>query len=229
MPLNTFSFRRRWDSYAIVQDWIGRWQRNRRAQLRQPRARALRYADLGCGLSRHAALLNVDWQWTPGLDLCWDIRCGLPFADNSMLGLYTEHCLEHFDLADAAYVLGEARRVLASGGTLRVVVPDAELYLRRYVQHLDGVPRESFPYEDVERRDPRWVPLGSVNRVFYQDRYSPAGHRTMFDFELLRRLASQAGFTTVDRASFRIGRDRVLLVDSDARRSESLYVEAVAP
>lgn len=229
MPLRTFSFQRRWDSYATVQSWVGHWQRNRRAQLTRARVRTLRHADLGCGLNRHDALLNVDWRWTPGLDLCWDIRRGLPFGDGAMLGLYTEHCLEHFDLDTVVNLLAETRRVLARSGTLRIAVPDAELYLRRYVQHLNGVSAEPFPFEDTERRDPRWVPLSSVNRVFYQDRHAPAGHRTMFDFELLRRLLEQAGFTAIVRAGFRTGRDPVLLVDSDARRSESLYVEAVTP
>lgn len=226
-PAN-FSPTRRWDSYASVQDWIGKWMRNRRSQLSRPRVRNLRHVDIGCGLNRHKALLNLDWQWTPGLDLCWDIRSGLPFADRSMRGIYSEHCFEHFDLAAVRGLLRESRRILGPDGTLRIAVPDAELYLRSYVRHLEGESGPLFPFEESERRDPHWTPLSSVNRVFYQDRDSPAGHRTMFDFNLLRTLLEDAGFGGVQRAGFRQGRDTVLLVDSEVRRVESLYVEAVA-
>ncbi len=229
MKLRNLSFSRRWDSYAAVQPWIGRWMRNRRSQLDRPRVRALRHVDIGCGLNRHNALLNLDWQWTPGLDLCWDITQGLPFADQSMLGVYSEHCFEHFDLATVRRVVADVRRILLPGGTLRIAVPDAELYLRCYVQQLDGAPGEDFPFGQSERTDPLWTPLASVNRVFYQDRESPFGHRTMFDFRSLKKILETAGFTAICRVGFRTGRDPVLLVDSEVRRPESLYVEAVAP
>lgn len=230
MPLSTFSFRRPLTSYAKVQAWVARLIRNRRFQLRRPRVLASTYLDVGCGPNTHAEFINLDYLWHPGVDVCWDIRMGLPFADGSKRGVFSEHCLEHFPLPEAARLLREMRRVLAPGGTLRLVVPDGELYLRAYVHRLDGEPGPRFPYEDSERAQAGWTPIVSVNRVFYQDRESLFGHRIIYDFQLLAQLLRAAGFDQVARRRFGEGSDPRLLIDTPARQCESLYVEAsVAP
>jgi hypothetical protein len=48
----------------------------------------------------------------------------------------------------------------------------------------------------------------------------------MYDFRLLERLLSRAGFNSVQKVDFLQGRDPTLLIDSESRRCESLYVEA---
>ena len=162
----------------------------------------------------------------PGVDLCWDVARGLPLPDRSMAGIFSEHCLEHFSLSAAVPLLKEFRRVLAPGGTLRIVVPDAELYLLTYASRRRGEQPLRFPFEANERRDPLWTPVLSVNRVFYQDRDSPAGHRTMFDFELLAATLGQSGFGRVERKRFGESRDPALAIDTPGRACESLYAEA---
>jgi predicted SAM-dependent methyltransferase len=213
-------------SYAKVQAAIGRALRNRRFQLRRPRVRALKYVDLGCGPQTHPGFINVDFRWHPGIDICWDISQRLPFASQSMKGVYTEHCLEHFSIGRAAAILGECRRILEPRGILRVVMPDAEAYLRTYCRQLDGDPHALFPYEEHERFEGIRSPILSVNRVFYQDRDSPSGHRFMADFHVLDQLLRKSGFRTVYKCEYRRGADPALLIDSAARASESLYVEA---
>ena len=213
-------------SYAKVQAVIARGIRNRRFQLRRARIQGLRYLDLGCGPNTNAAFINLDYLWHPKVDLCWDVARGLPFADGSLLGVFSEHCLEHFSRPEAKRLLCEIRRILAPGGRLRLVVPDAELYLRTYVQQLAGDRSVRFPYQEAEAVDPDWTPAMSVNRVYYQDRDSPFGHRTMFDFQMLRTLLRGCGFTDAERRAFGRGDDPVLLIDTPSRQVESLYVEA---
>jgi len=229
MPLRTFSFSRPLTSYAKVQASVGWAIRNRRFQLNRPRVRAAAYLDIGCGLNPHPDLINLDYLWHPQVDLCWDISRGLPFADGALRGVFSEHCLEHLALPAARKLLGEIRRVLAPGGTVRLVVPDAELYLRTYVRQLDGDTAAVFPYQGREGIDAPWSPVLSVNRVFYQDRESPFGHRTMFDFRFLALLLQEAGFERPARCAFRTGHDARLLVDTADRQVESLYVEASRP
>ena len=60
-----------------------------------------------------------------------------------------------------------------------------------------------------------------------KDRSSSAGHRCMYDFELLALLLGKAGFQSVIRAGFREGADPALLVDTASRAIELLYVEAI--
>ena len=226
MPLNTISRRRPLGSYAKVQSLVGRLIRNRRFQLDRPRVRGGTHLDIGCGLNSHANLINLDYLWHPGVDVCWDITRGLPFADAALRGVFSEHCLEHFPLQAARALLREIRRVLAPGGTVRIIVPDGELYLRTYVQQLDGDTSCSFPYQQQEQSRDLWSPMVSVNRIFYQDRESLFGHRLTYDFQLLELLLREAGFTGVARCNFLTGRDPKLLADTADRRVESLYVEA---
>jgi predicted SAM-dependent methyltransferase len=226
MPLNTISLRRPLGSYAKVQSWVGGLVRNRRFQLNRPRVRGGTHLDIGCGLNSHADLINLDYLWHPGIDVCWDITRGLPFADASLRGIFSEHCLEHFPLPAIRALLPEIRRILVPDGTARLIVPDGELYLRTYVQQLEGDENARFPFQEDEQSRGLWSPMVSVNRIFYQDRESLFGHRTIFDFQLLELLLRESGFTRVTRRQFQEGADPRLLIDTPDRRGESLYVEA---
>lgn len=213
-------------SYAKFQALYGRLIRNRRFQLGRGRAAALKYLDIGCGQNVHESLINLDYRWHPGIDVCWNLRRGLPFPDASMLGIFAEHCLEHFGAQEGREILRECRRVLAPRGVLRVIVPDGELYLRTYVERIEGRSKSLFPYEEDRGSGPASLPMTHVNRVFYQDRESLFGHRVMFDYAMLRDRLLEAGFASVQKVAFRQGSCRELLVDSELRRAESLYVEA---
>ena len=228
MPLHTFSFQRSLTSYAKVQAALGHVIRNRAYQLRRPSVRQCVYLDVGCGPNTHEGFINLDYQWHPKIDVCWDLARGLPFRDGSMQGIFSEHCLEHFPFPAGRRLLAEFRRVLAPAGTLRLVVPDAGIYLRTYARQVAGDLTAAFPYQAQEAKDPLWSPVVSVNRVFYQDRESPFGHRTMYDFQLLRQVLVAAGFGTVVQREFGQGSDSRLLIDTPSRRVESLYVEATS-
>lgn len=77
--------------------------------------------------------VNVDLIGLP-TDLVWDLRKGIPFPDESIDAIFHEHVLEHVTPIAILPFLRECRRVLRTGGTLRVGVPDAERYIRDYVQ-----------------------------------------------------------------------------------------------
>ena len=226
MPLNTLSFGRPLTSYAKTQAWIGTLIRNRKFQLKRPRVLASKYLDIGCGPNAHDDFINLDFLWHPQVDVCWDISRGLPFADGSLQGVFSEHCLEHFPLPAAINLLREIRRVLAPQGIARIVVPDGELYLRTYAQHLNGDSHGRFPYQANDPCQEIWTPILSVNRIFYQDRDSLYGHRTIFDFQLLQTVLQHCGFKHTERRVFRQGTDPRLLIDTPSREPESLYIEA---
>lgn len=227
MPLSTLSLNRPLTSYAKVRAGIGLMVRNRHFQLHRSRVTNCRYLDVGCGPNSHPGFINLDYLWHPGIDVCWDVSRGLPFATGSMLGVFSEHCLEHFPPVQALALLRETSRVLAPGGRLRIIVPDAELYLRAYWAQIQGHHEDRFPYQAEEEQRGLWTPLASVNRVFYQDRASPAGHCQMYDFKHLALLLQACGYDQVTRCRFGAGADSKLLIDTPDRACESLYVEAV--
>jgi predicted SAM-dependent methyltransferase len=227
--LSRISFRRPLGSYSSVQKLFGNVIRNKPSQLRGERIKGLRYLDIGCGPNTHEEFVNVDYLWHPKVDVCWDITKGIPFGSKSMKGIFTEHCLEHFPLWQTSVILKECLRVLEPGGVLRIVVPDGGMYLERYHEHMVSECPLPFPYQEHESYEGIFVPMLSVNRIFYQDRESMFGHRCMYDFRLLELILNRLGFCSVVKLAYRQGQDSSLLIDTPSRHCESLYVEAIAP
>jgi predicted SAM-dependent methyltransferase len=218
-------------SYGKVQRAIGGVIRNRRFQLKSRRIRELEYLQLGCGPNCPTTFINVDYHWYPKVDLCWDIKRGLPFRSASISGIFTEHCVEHLSLFESDFGLRgpcaklfvECHRVMRPEAIIRIVVPDAQLYLETYFDRVHGDTTKLFPNEAAKSD---WLPILHVNRVFYDGRGSPSGHCTMFDFDLISQLLKDSGFRNVKRKDFQSGDDPVLLIDTPGREIESLYVEA---
>jgi predicted SAM-dependent methyltransferase len=188
---------------------------------RRDRIVAKTYLDIGCGTKVNDTFISLDYYWHPALDICHDATRGLPVPSASMDGVYTEHCIEHLELRDADALLGEILRVLRPGGTLRIIVPDAELYARRYVALLDDEVGPSLPYSETDDLDGLYTPAMSVSRI-----YREWGHRFIYDFETLHALLARHGFIDISRETYRSGRDDTLLQDSAEHVCESLYVEA---
>lgn len=208
---------------AYIRSGISGVLRNQKIQLRSRAIGSREYLDIGCGSNTHAGFINLNYSWSRGVNLCWDLARGLPLPDDSMQGVFTEHCLEHLPLELGDYVFQESLRVLKPGGTLRVVLPDGELYLNGYLRANAGEPVE-VPFADRDVYSGVYTPIMSVNRIF--NRF---GHRFVYDFETLRTLLERHGAVDVERSSFGAGRDPMLLIDTERRAAESVYVEATKP
>ncbi len=184
-------------------------QRRRAAALAGRRPLLLHLGSAGNRLDRW---VNID-MFRPGrkLDLYWDLRRGIPFADGCVDAIFAEHLLEHLTLDEGIRLLRECRRVLAPSGVVRIGVPDLDRYVASYLGHDDLI--------DIARpgRPTRAIALGEP---FFLD-----GHRTMYDFETLRYALRQSGFDVVERSAFGAGRIDPA-PDNPARRAETLYVEA---
>ena len=63
-----------------------------------------------------------------------------------------------------------------------------------------------------------------INQVFRGH-----GHQFAYDYLTLEVMLQTAGFVNIKKESFRCGRDHKLLIDTEWRTLESLYVEASAP
>jgi predicted SAM-dependent methyltransferase len=210
--------------YYKVRHLLTKVLRNRGFLLDRESLAAKQYLDLGCGANTHPEFINVDYNWSPGIDICWDITKRLPLPPEAVIGIFSEHCLEHLPLAAGDAVLGECWRLLKPGGTIRISVPDGELYLSRYVRIKQGDPDISLPHAQKDEFEGLYAPIMSVNRIFRAH-----GHQFIYDFETCAQLLKRNGFVDIRRESFRRGRDANLLLDREARALESLYVEASKP
>ncbi len=204
--------------YSKVQAVIGFLVRGRRWL--QPRPPSKEYLNVGCGPYPHRDFINVDWNWRPDIELCWDITKPMPLADEALRGIYSEHCLQDISLDVCRSVLREFWRMLKKHGIVRLVLPDAEIYLDLYQRQKTGEAVQ-FPY--AEPNNPNLAtPMMNVNRAFRHN-----GELLFaYDFETLAHLAREAGFSEVSQVAFGEGRDSVLLIDNAYRAIESLYAEA---
>lgn len=122
--------------------------------------------NLGCGTKTcaHENVINIDWSMylriakskflmvlaksaldedrfvklksIPDNVILHDLSKGIPYADGVVDAVYHSHVLEHLDRNIASVFLAETIRVLKPGGVLRVVVPDLELLVREYIDHI---------------------------------------------------------------------------------------------
>jgi len=96
-----------------------------------------RYLNLGCGSRFHLGWENVDmYPYGPGVRV-HDLTKRTPYDDETFDVVYHSHVLEHFPRRQALSFLQECRRILKSGGVVRVVVPDLERITRLYIESLE--------------------------------------------------------------------------------------------
>lgn len=125
----------------------------------QSNAARRRMLNVGCGRQRHPDWCNIDLIATDDSVIAHDIRNGLPFEDNSFDVVYHSHVLEHLSPEEGELLVRECRRVLKTGGVLRMVVPDleriAELYLQmlRNAWHGDKIARANYEWMKLELLD----------------------------------------------------------------------------
>lgn len=156
--------------------------------------------------------VNVDGFNDRNVHFTLDFSRPLPFAEAVFDGAYCEHVLEHFDIEDGERIAGEVRRALKLGGVFRVIVPDAELVMRRYFDEPQAV---------ADYREARSA-IEGVNS-FFRQRYE---HQFLYDWPGMRDMLLRAGFTQVDRVACGQGGLDALLLDDPKYAWESLYVEA---
>lgn len=102
------------------------------------------------------------------------------------------------------------------GGTLRLIMPDGELYVDIYQRRKLGE-AVRMPHEEGYIS-----PMARINGVFRNH-----GHQFIHDFETVAIVLREMGFRAITKQCYKVGRDPRLLRDTEHRAIESLYVEAV--
>jgi SAM-dependent methyltransferase len=179
-------------------------------------ATATRRLNWGCGGIPSPGWINSDRKRAPGVDLCCDIREGLPLDDDTIDYAVSIHALPELSLDQLVPALRELRRVLRRGGVLRLGLPDLERGFRAYA---DGE-RDYFLVPDGDVRS-----LGGklVTQLLWYG-YS----RSLFTADFIEELLREAGFREVVHCGFRETSSPIDdIVELDDRERESLFVEAV--
>jgi predicted SAM-dependent methyltransferase len=128
-----------------------------------------------------------------------DIRKRLPFPDESVDLILSEHLLEHVGVEHATFFLQESHRILKPGGRIRHSTPDLEFYARLYLGQTAGITLEDFWARARHIRPatpPRAVYMNEILRLY--------GHKFIYDFDFLASLCREAGFVDVQQVPYGI-------------------------
>lgn len=193
-------------AHALFYPYKWRWQGTRNCPRR---------LHVGCGANRFPGWLNADIS--PTADIVVFMERSLPFKQDFLERIYSEHVLEHVPYETGVFFLSEAHRTLMPGGCIRIAVPDLEDIVDSYHtgdwKRLDWVnwPEYSFIKTRAEM----------INIAFRW-----WGHRHLYDREELKRALAEAGFSQirfVDRGESDVEDLRGL----ETREDSTLIAEAV--
>ncbi|MEI9913710.1 MAG: methyltransferase domain-containing protein [Candidatus Saccharibacteria bacterium] len=153
--------------------------------------------NIGCGTDYKRGWINVDNNSDNNikkLDLNWDLRNPLPFADNSVDFVFNEHFFEHLTIEESEPIMADLMRVLKPGGIMRVAMPDLREVVKAYL-------------------DPNWNKKAFIKQFGLEFVQTPAemlnmnfywwGHRWLYDWEELQRRLKERGYNKYKKCSLR--------------------------
>lgn len=176
--------------------------------------------NIGCGQLVHSGWVNLDKIVSKGV---YYVRLdrGISLPTGVARHIHCEHFLEHLEYERAFHFLAECHRVLQEGGSIRVIVPDAERYIRAYCQH------DTFFFEKLKNLggavNAFRTPIEVINRMFRM----AGAHHFAWDFETLSLALKECGFSHIVQSQIH---DIAPELDIDGtdwwRPFESLYLNA---
>jgi len=180
---------------------------------------------LGCGDKLLDGWINIDMRINKQV-LTMRLPRGLRYFNTGSVNfIYTSHFLEHMCYpAEAKELLTECHRILAPGGTIRIVVPDIKKIIAAYAQN-----DQAF-FEIQEKMHPDWCTT-KLEHLIYTLQLD-GHHKYAYDFETLGKLLHQVGFQKVIESTFNQSEIKALQIDYRSRKREggeylSLFVEAM--
>ena len=141
--------------------------------------------NMGCGWRN----FGRDWIHIDGGDyahLDYKSLEYLEFEDNTVDLIYASHVIEYFDRYEVEDLLREWRRALKTSGVLRLAVPNFEALSALYVN-------KAIPLEKA--LGPLYGRMPMEDSIIY--------HKTTYDFESLRTVLENCGFSNVVKYNWR--------------------------
>lgn len=182
--------------------------------------------ELGASTLPHEHLIATDISWRTRYWL--DATQPWPFPAGSVSHVYADNMIEHIPLERARLAFRHAYRAMAPDARLRLVTPDAERFVRMY---LDGGDLLAAQTERNRRHGYRVDHPVSLLRTIFAE----CGHHVgyVWDYQALSDELADAGFVKIERRDVQ-GSEDPLLRGLEARaepadRELYLAVEAVRP
>jgi SAM-dependent methyltransferase len=151
-----------------------------------------------------------------------DIITGSAVPVNSVKAVYCSHVLEHLTLSEFRRAVRSVFTCLEPGGRFRIVVPDLDFYVSRYVS--DPSPERAFRFlNESGLGHPRG--RGLLAKVFGR-----SVHLWMWNYEAMAKELEDAGFVEIRRAFFNDSEEpRFKELEEPGRWEDCLGVECRRP
>jgi predicted SAM-dependent methyltransferase len=176
----------------------------------------IRRLNWGCGPNPPGGWINSDRLAEPGIDVCADIRAGLPIESDSIDYVVSIHALQDLPYLDVLPALRELRRVMRPGGVLRLGLPDLDRAIDAYKRGDAGY----FYIGDEEARSISGKLI--VQMTWY------GSSRMMFTHQFIEELLEKAEYRDVTPCALgETCSSFPEIVALDNRPRESLFVEAL--
>jgi len=169
--------------------------------------------DLGCGSSKREGFIGIDLS--SEADIQWDLTQSLPFEDETVSVIRSDHFFEHIEQSDLIYLLKECKRVLVPGGILDFSVPHIDPYIEAYLSKDFDFLKEKIT--DIPNRDEELYNT-CFDRILWL-LYRNGEHKSMFDKDSIVAKVKLAGFSTVTTREYD--------PENDNYRFSSVYVVAI--
>ena len=170
---------------------------------------------IGCGDIYLDGWVNIDLE-SETADIRHDLRTHLPFEDNSVDFIYSEHFIEHLSFEEGLQCMQDFYRVLKKGGVIRIATPNLRYLLFKYFffwKNQDWI--KTYKYEWLE------TPAQMINLCFRE-----WGHQHLYDKQELLRLFHRAGFLDCTKQR-RKKSNFSELKNLETRKDSRLVLEAV--
>lgn len=188
----------------------------------------------GCGHSPAPGWRNFDasptlrFERVPIIGLMWtknavrfppnveygDIVKGLPVSSGTCSRVYCSHVLEHLSLDDLRRALRNTHLILKPGGVFRLVLPDLEYLIRRYLADASPDAALKMMRESGLGLESRPRGLFATAKVFFGN----SRHLWMWDYRALSIELENAGFISIRRAEIGDSEDPAFSAAEDASR-----------
>lgn len=143
-------------------------------------------------------ILGGHWGDAPGWEIFTEEQCditrGLPFEDETLDAIFTEHVIEHVSFADAVFFFREAHRVLKPGGSLRTVFPSTEMG-GADAAYVESSLRGRFPDEERALATLGLDLTADPDVFLRQSMYTMHGHRFIWSPQLMVQVLRRVGFS----------------------------------
>ena len=194
---------------------------------------SVRSLQVGAGPHNLPGWLNSDIE--PMRDQIYlDVTQLFPFRDETFRYVYAEQLIEHLPYEQAVFFLKESRRVLMSGGKIRLATPNLLRLLALFNVTKTPIQQKLIDYQiQFYHLSKTPLPETVTLNLFFR----AWGHQFLYDPASLRATLEQAGFASVTERNLGISDDENLrgiemhwqLGGKEIDEYTSMYFEATRP